>query len=658
MGSYSGAVRGANRADVVVAACFAVAAVGESVVRHHAHPAMLGFHLAGDVGLLVLALRRRRPLLVLGVLAALAVLGTAVGSVLWPGVEDSAGVWILALLLAAYSCGAHASGPGVALGIVLPMVVVVTADASTRTGWAQVSGIVFVTVFVGLFPTAIGRLVRIRGEGLATLRRQRGELEAAQRRRQESAVLAERLRMADRLQPTLAEGLRRLAAEAESGADPERIETAARALLTRTREEVVELTAPVTTTPEQAPPRDLLPALRSTAQRWVVLSAAGIATGLVLESAHALPVSGPRWAVPAAALALGLPLAFVWWRPVPAVTLAFAATALFARVVAPIDGTLSETALAMGATFAVAALSRTPGALLGLGVCLLGQLVGVGTDDPLGEALVLLTCWAGGRAVNRVSLLVEQTRANNEALRSEEPAAAERALVAERLRLARDLHDAVGHSLTVITLQAGAARRLATTDPQRSREAVGTVAAVARDGLASLSLGSQPGGLRTLLDGVRAAGLVVDAQVDGVDQLGEATRTTVLRVVQECLTNVIRHSPGARATVVVRLDADRVAVTVSNTPAASRPAGSGPAGSGTAGSGAAGGHPVASVPPGSGAAGGHPVASVPPGSGRGLSGIRERVTAGSGSVAWGRLPGGGFEVNAVLPVPSLIGTPS
>lgn len=162
-----------------------------------------------------------------------------------------------------------------------------------------------------------------------------------------------------------------------------------------------------------------------------------------------------------AAVVVGAALALLWWRPVPAAVMAFAATAAYSRLVAPVDGRLSETALAMGVTFAVGALTRGRIAVLGLGVCLLGQLVGVGTDDPLGEALVLSVCWLGGRAVNQVSLLVEQTRANNAMLSGQESYAAEQALVAERLRFARDLHDAVGHSLTVITLQAGAARRLA-----------------------------------------------------------------------------------------------------------------------------------------------------------------------------------------------------
>jgi signal transduction histidine kinase len=615
-------VRRANRLDLAVAVCFVLAAVGEAVVRHRAHPGLLVFDVVGALGLLTLAGRRRRPVLALGVIAALGVLGTALNATLWPGVPDTGGVWILALMLASYSVGAHASGPAIGLGVALPLLVVLTADLGTRTGWDRVSGIIFVTVFVGGLPTGVGRLVRVRQGALTTLRRQRADIEAAQQQRRESVVLAERLRTAERLRPTLVDGLRRLAVQAESGADPAGIEDAARGLLTRTREEIVGLTAPVAmpSPAGQAPPTDRLPTVRLTAQRWVVLAAGAITVGLVLETSAALPMHAPSRVLGPAALAVGVPLALLWWRPVMAAALAFAATAAWARLVAPLDGSLSETGFAMWTTFAVGALARGPVSALGLCACLLGQLLGVGTGDRLGEALVLLVAWVGGRAVNRVSLLLEETRATNETLRQQEGERAERALVAERLRIARDIHDVVGHTLTVITLQAGAARRVAPTDPGRAREVVGTIAAVAQDGLATLTHGSAAEELSDIVGRVREAGLVVETELADEVLLGPGERLVALRVVQEALTNVIRHAPGSRATVWVGRVGDCVEVRVANTP-------------GTA------------APPWTG-------------NGRGLLGIRERVDAASGSVVWGPRPGGGFEVRASLPVPAGLGVPS
>lgn len=608
-------MRGANRLDLAVALCFVLAAMGEAVARHHSHPALLVVHALGSLGLATLAVRRRHPLLVLSLLATFGVVGTLLSAALWPTVPDTGGVWILALMLAAYSLGAHGSRRSLWLGMALPLLVVVAADLETRTGWDRISGIVFVSVFVGLLPTLVGRLVHLRHRALTTLHRQRSEIEARQQQRQESMLLAERLRTAERLEPTLVEGLRRLATQAESGADPASIEDASRSLLARTRDEVVALTSPVAATPSPVPRVDHLPAVRATAQRWVVLAAGALTAGLVLETSSTLSPRTSAWVVVPAALVVGAALTLLWWRPVVAAAVAFAATTAYARLVAPVDGSLSGTALAMGATFAVGALARGPAAVLGLGVCLLGQLVGVGTDDRLGEALVLTVCWLGGRAVHQVSLLVEQTRANNAVLSRQESYAAEQALVTERLRLARDLHDAVGHSLTVITLQAGAARRLEATDPQRAREVIDTVGEVARDGLATLTRGSQLADVSTLVARVRSAGLVVDADLADEVRLGPEGRLVAMRVVQEALTNVIRHAPGARATVSVRRDGGRVEVRVANTPASGEPVG--------------------------------------PGTGRGLRGIREQVAAASGDVSWGARPDGGFEVNATWPATDL-----
>ena len=615
-------MRRANRLDLAVAVCFVLAAVGEAVVRHREHPGLLVFDVVGALGLLTLAVRRHRPVPSLCVIAALGVLGTALNAALWPGVPDTGGVWILALMLASYSVGAHSSGPAVGLGLALPLLVVLTADLGTRTGWDRVSGIVFVSVFVGGLPTGVGRLVRVRQRALTTLRRQRADIEAAQQQRQESVVLAERLRTAERLQPTLVDGLRRLAGQAGSGADPEGIEDAARGLLTRTREEIVGLTVPVALPPPagQDPPTDRLPAVRVTAQRWVVLAAGAIIVGLVLETSAALPMHAPAWVLGPAALAVGVPLALLWWRPVAAAAVAFAATAAWARLVAPLDGSLGETGFAMWATFAVGALTRGPASALGLCVCLLGQLLGVGTDDRLGEGLVLLVAWVGGRAVNRVSLLLEETRANNNTLRQQDGERAERALVAERLRIARDIHDVVGHTLTVITLQAGAARRLAPTDPGRAREVVATIAEVAQDGLAALTHGSTSEELSDIVARVREAGLVVETELADEVLLGPGERLVALRVVQEALTNVIRHAPGSRATVWVGRVGDCVEVRVANTPATGAPSGAG--------------------------------------NGRGLLGIRERVDAASGSVVWGPRAGGGFELRASLPLPAAVRVPS
>jgi signal transduction histidine kinase len=333
-----------------------------------------------------------------------------------------------------------------------------------------------------------------------------------------------------------------------------------------------------------------------------------------LESIKTMPLTVPGWVALLAALAVGAPLALVWWRPVVAVALGWAAAATFSRAVAPLDGTLSEAAFALSSAFAVGALSRRRAAAVGLVVCWVGQVL-VGIHDP-GEPAIVLVCWLGGLAVNEATRLVEQGHAYNRLLAAQDAAAAQRGVVDERLRLARELHDQIGHSLTVVALQAGAARRLATSDPDRARSLLLTIAAAARDGLAPLDGTKSAGDLDSLLEITRAAGLIVDGDIHDWASLDPDRREVVHRLVQEALTNILRHAPGATARVSVHSAGDDVLVTIEN----SAPA--------------------------------HPGSD--PGTRRGLAGIRERVTRHAGRVEWGPRPDGGFQVHAVLP-PALEG---
>jgi signal transduction histidine kinase len=137
-----------------------------------------------------------------------------------------------------------------------------------------------------------------------------------------------------------------------------------------------------------------------------------------------------------------------------------------------------------------------------------------------------------------------------------------------------------------------------------------TVAAVARSGVAAVAFDERRVDLASLIERVRITGLHLDAELDDAG-LDPTQRVVVFSVVQEALTNVLRHAPGSRATVAVRTVRDRLEIIVSNTAATA-------SGSGV-------------------------------GSGRGLAGIRERVVACAGEVAWGPVDDGGFAVRAVLP---------
>jgi signal transduction histidine kinase len=616
---------GLTRSDVVPATGFVLAALVETWVLHRGSPALLALGVTGAPVLGVLAVRRTRPVVPICVVTAFAVLGSTVQAWLWPDTSNGGGVWLFALMFAAYSLGVHAEGPAGVLGGLLPLVAGLAIDVPTMTGWALVNGELFLTTFVGILPTIVGRAVRVRRARLAALEDQRQRILLEQRVQREAVVLRERLETADRLRPALLDGLRDLAAQADDGADAGQLERVARHLLGRTREEVLALTAPVELpSPTAPPPVDVVSLRRAAAQPWAVLGAGVIGAGLALESTGTLSPSVSDWVAVAASLAVGAPLALMWWRPLAATGATWVVAAAFSRLVAPLDGTLSATALALGAAFAVATLCSRRGAIAGLLLCWCGQVLGLGTDDPFGVAMMILVCWLGGLAVAEISTLVEQSRINNSLLVGHETLVRERAVVEERLRMARDLHDQVGHSLTVVALQAAAARRMAATDPERTRAVMETIAAAARGGVTAMKDDAHDSDMAALLERTRAAGLDLTADVADLDEPGlldPATREVAYRIVQEALTNVLRHAPGARASVRVRRHEDGVSVTVRN------------------------GAPT------------EPGGLSNPGSGRGLPGLRERVAGRAGLLSWGPRGDGGFQVHALLPVHHLEGVP-
>lgn len=611
---YAGSVRvsSPNRVDAAVAVLFVLAAAVEAVVVHGGTPGPLALGLLGAPVLTTLAVRRTRAVLTLSALTGFATAGTLLQLAVWPDADDSGGVWIFAMLLACYSLGAHAKGRALVLGALLPLTVVLCADLPYDTGWALVNGVLFVTVFVGVLPTVVGRLVRLRRDRLAALAEQRKLILAEQRVRSEAAVLVERLRATERLRPALLDGLRGLAAQAEAGAEPGVLEESARALLTRTREEVLALTAPLPPPLEPVSPVavDHLRTVRAAASRWTVLGAGVISAGLALESVYAASPSISDSLTVLTSLAVGIPFALLAWRPMPSLAVAWIALWAFSRLVTPLDGTVSGVAAALAAAFAVAVLTRRRTALTGLVVCLAGEVIGIGAQDPFGAGVLILLGWLGGVAVHEATRLVEQSRDNNRELADQQSVATQRAVVAERFRVARDIHDQIGHSLTVVALQAGAARRLSPFEPDRVRTLLDTIAAAARAGVDAAE-SNGVAGLPELLEHTRAAGLTVDVRIEDLQSLDGVSSAAAFRVVQEALTNVLRHAPGASATVEACRDGTGLVVMVANSP---------PAGGGTG-----------------------------TGSGRGLVGLRERLADVGGSVTWGERPDGGFAVRAVLP---------
>jgi signal transduction histidine kinase len=244
---------------------------------------------------------------------------------------------------------------------------------------------------------------------------------------------------------------------------------------------------------------------------------------------------------------------------------------------------------------------------------------------PWGEAafgaVVMFVAWDLGRY-----LRLRQERAA-QALR-EQAAEARRVVIEERARIARELHDVVAHRVSLMTVQAGAAKAVAAEDPEGARRAMAAVEEAGRQALDELrhllgvlrpetdpdGLDPQPGlaDLPRLVEQLRGAGVDVSLATDGVPaELPARVDLFAYRIVQEALTNVLKHAgPGTRTEV--RLGADRHGIVIEV------------------------------LDDGRGA-------SVLPGAGHGIVGMRERALLLGGTLDAAPRPGGGFRVVAHLP---------
>lgn len=255
-----------------------------------------------------------------------------------------------------------------------------------------------------------------------------------------------------------------------------------------------------------------------------------------------------------------------------------------------------------------------------------------GTPSEPYVALTVVVAWLVGNSVHQSRDYAEKLRAQLAAQ------VAARAVTAERLRIARELHDMVAHSIGIIALQAGAAARVLDSQPQSARQAMLAVEGAGRETLSGLR--RMLGSLREadLEDGggdAAGAPLAPVAGLADVDRLAETTTAagvqvevrwlgerrplppeidlSAFRIIQESVTNVVRHARADACRVTVDYRAGDLAIEV-----ADRGRGDGPAS----------------------------------GTGYGLAGMRERVALLHGEFSAAPRPGGGFLVAACLPLPS------
>jgi signal transduction histidine kinase len=256
--------------------------------------------------------------------------------------------------------------------------------------------------------------------------------------------------------------------------------------------------------------------------------------------------------------------------------------------------------------------------------------------------LILVPIAVAADGLRRWKRRADEGRERVSALEREQADALRRAAEYERARIARELHDVVTHNVSVMVIQAGAARKVLDANPDEAREALLAVEAGGRAAMTELrhvmgllttdgdgndpaaktepadttELAPQPGldGLEALVQGVRDIGVPVELSTVGQTRaLPSGIELAAYRVVQEALTNTVKHAAGAAATVLVDYGNDRLRVEVTDT-------------------------------------GGTPTAAAASGNGHGLVGLRERLAVYGGTLQTGPRLSGGYRVTALIPL--------
>jgi signal transduction histidine kinase len=337
------------------------------------------------------------------------------------------------------------------------------------------------------------------------------------------------------------------------------------------------------------------------------------------------------------ALAVGAPLALRRRRPIPVLSVVGVAAILGVLLGMSVTSTGLAVAVAL---YPVALSMRLRPAALALGAALLGvttaavlaatvlnpefllitpSINSVNTD-------LLTTLSVSWFAIGAGWTLGRSARARREAADQLAEHRAQQAVAEERLRIAREMHDVVAHSMSVIVMKAAVANHVYDTRPEESREALGVIESVSRTALADIQgvlgslrsageahLGPSPGldELPTLVENARLADVQVELDHGAIPALPAAVQLSAYRIVQEALTNVIKHAlTPARCTVRITAEGGELHLAVTDDGVPRRPAGE---------------------------------------PGQGLIGMRERAALHHGTLVAGQRPGGGFAVHARLP---------
>ena len=364
------------------------------------------------------------------------------------------------------------------------------------------------------------------------------------------------------------------------------------------------------------------------ASRWFDPALAALLIGVSLVQLYATPGMTSSLRAPIAVVLIGGAVAFRRSHPEIAAAVqaaVFLATPDFDDNFLPDVGAIAPSLVAYSCG-AHAAHRSGLAAVVALAVCM--QIGMQFTEFPNFEVYFgTLGPWWVGTQVRRRRRLVSELGERTSQLEAEQDAFARLSVRRERARIARELHDIVAHHLAVIVVQAGAGRMAPTTQVDRNAERFTSIQESGGHALEEMARlvdlldadrdgqGGAFGKLRLLLDEAAAGGIPVrlTALPAGV-RLPPETEDAAYRVVQEGLTNAIKHAPGAAILVRVSVPGDEVQVEVRNEAAATSSA------------------------------------LAPTGSGLGLPGMRERVESLGGTLDVGPTSGGGWRLTARLPI--------
>lgn len=351
-----------------------------------------------------------------------------------------------------------------------------------------------------------------------------------------------------------------------------------------------------------------------------ILAVGGLLTGQVEEQPWAVTIP--------VALISTLAVAVRTCYPIAVAALVSALAVVQALVAGGISSTLWALVVFLIVAYTVAAECDERGALIGLGLVLGGQFLGKSLShgsDYAFDTLVFGGVWLFGRATrgwrNRATY-AEQHRDD----------LARVAVAEERARIARELHDVVAHSLSVIAVQADAAEAALAKEPARAAAPMRAIRDSARealvdmrqllhvlraeapdDGARDLAPARGIADLTQLVTTMRDAGLPIEADVRAGESLSSGVQLAIYRIVQEGLTNVRKHAGAVPTQLLVVRDGDTLRVEVRNAPSTKEP-----------------------------------TASLS--TGHGLLGLRERVQAAGGTLDAGATADGGFDLVVRLPL--------